>query len=569
MKLYSDAALAKILDKDIFHQIGSVADRLGVECYVVGGYVRDIFLERPSDDIDVVVVGKPHPLTPSPKGEGEHPVSVGIAVASELKKQLGRKAHLSVFRNFGTAQVKIREKATEIEVEFVGARKESYSHDSRKPIVEDGTLEDDQNRRDFTINAMAICLNSDRFGELVDPFNGLADLEDGIIATPLEPGITFSDDPLRMMRCIRFATQLNFQIEDETFEALERMADRIKIVSGERIVVELNKIIMSPHPSKGFVDLQRSGLLNIILPELSALDIVEQKNGRAHKNNFYHTLEVLENVVKTQQTQQTLQTLQTLPRPLPVREGSDYLDGGGAQENVYTPLPVGDKSAEEVSTPLPHREGPGVGLFLRWAALLHDIGKTRSKRWEPAVGWTFHNHNYIGAKMVPDIFRRLKLPMGAEMRYVQKLVDLHMRPQAIADNEVTDSAVRRLLNDAGDDIDDLMTLCEADITSKNEVKKKMFLENFRIVREKLTDLKEKDYKRLLQPVIDGNEIMALFNLKPSREVGTLKQTLKDAVLDNKVENEREPLMQLLIEKAREMGLNCRKEKLVTPLTPGT
>ena len=572
MKLYSDEELAEILDQPIFHQISEAADRLGVECYVVGGYVRDIFLERPSNDIDVVVVGS------------------GIAVAKELKRMLGRRAHLSVFKNFGTAQVKFKEERggskeergkrreereypagakEEIEVEFVGARKESYSHDSRKPIVEDGTLEDDQNRRDFTINAMAICLNSDRFGELVDPFNGLADLEDGIIATPLEPGITFSDDPLRMMRCIRFATQLNFQIEDETFEALERMADRIKIVSGERIEVELNKIIMSPHPSKGFVDLQRSGLLNIILPELSALDIVEQKNGRAHKNNFYHTLEVLENVVKTQQTQQTLQTLQTLPRPLPVREGSDYLDGGGAQENVYTPLPVGDKSAEEVSTPLPHREGPGVGLFLRWAALLHDIGKTRSKRWEPAVGWTFHNHNYIGAKMVPDIFRRLKLPMGAEMRYVQKLVDLHMRPQAIADNEVTDSAVRRLLNDAGDDIDDLMTLCEADITSKNEVKKKMFLENFRIVREKLTDLKEKDYKRLLQPVIDGNEIMALFNLKPSREVGTLKQTLKDAVLDNKVENEREPLMQLLIEKAREMGLNCRKEKLVTPLTPDT
>ena len=572
MKLYSDEELAEILDQPIFHQISEAADRLGVECYVVGGYVRDIFLERPSNDIDVVVVGS------------------GIEVAKELKRMLGRRAHLSVFKNFGTAQVKFKEERggskeergkrreereypagakEEIEVEFVGARRESYSHDSRKPIVEDGTLEDDQNRRDFTINAMAICLNSDRFGELVDPFNGLADLEDGIIATPLEPGITFSDDPLRMMRCIRFATQLNFQIEDETFEALERMADRIKIVSGERIEVELNKIIMSPHPSKGFVDLQRSGLLNIILPELSALDIVEQKNGRAHKNNFYHTLEVLENVVKTQQTQQTLQTLQTLPRPLPVREGSDYLDGGGAQENVYTPLPVGDKSAEEVSTPLPHREGPGVGLFLRWAALLHDIGKTRSKRWEPAVGWTFHNHNYIGAKMVPDIFRRLKLPMGAEMRYVQKLVDLHMRPQAIADNEVTDSAVRRLLNDAGDDIDDLMTLCEADITSKNEVKKKMFLENFRIVREKLTDLKEKDYKRLLQPVIDGNEIMALFNLKPSREVGTLKQTLKDAVLDNKVENEREPLMQLLIEKAREMGLNCRKEKLVTPLTPDT
>ncbi len=473
MKLYSDAALAKILDQEIFHQISAVADRLGVECYVVGGYVRDIFLERPSDDIDVVVVGS------------------GIEVASALKKKLGRKAHLSVFRNFGTAQVKFRD----MEVEFVGARKESYSHDSRKPVVEDGTLEDDQNRRDFTINAMAICLNKNRFGELVDPFNGIADLQDRIIATPLDPEVTFSDDPLRMMRCIRFATQLNFQIEDETLEALERMADRIRIVSGERIEVELNKIMMAPHPSIGFDYLQHSGLLRMILPELAALDIVEKRDGRAHKNNFYHTLEVLENVCR--------------------------------------------------------QDAP---LWLRWSALLHDIGKTRTKRWEPSVGWTFHNHNYIGAKMVQDVFRRLKLPMGAEMRYVQKLVDLHMRPIAIADEEVTDSAVRRLLNDAGDDIDDLMTLCEADITSKNEVRKKMFLENFRMVREKLADLKDKDYKRLLQPVIDGNEIMELFHLQPSREVGILKQYLKDAVLDNRVENEREPLMELLLQKAQSMGL---------------
>ena len=463
MKLYSDQALAKILDKEIFHLIGQVADEMGVECYVVGGYVRDIFLERPSNDIDVVVVGS------------------GIEVASALKKRLGRRAHLSVFKNFGTAQVKMGNE----EIEFVGARKESYSHDSRKPIVENGTLEDDQNRRDFTINAMAICLNKSRFGQLVDPFNGIADLEDGIIATPLDPEVTFSDDPLR----------LNFQIEEETFDALGRMAERIRIVSGERIEVELNKIMMAPHPSKGFVDLLRSGLLHIILPELAALDIVEQRNGRAHKNNFYHTLEVLENA---------------------------------AQQ--------------------------GAGLWLRWACLLHDVGKPRSKRWDAAVGWTFHNHNMIGAKMVPAIFRRLKLPMGAEMKYVQKLVDLHMRPQAVADEEVTDSAVRRLLNDAGDDIDDLMLLCEADITSKNETKKKMFLENFRLVREKLTDLKEKDYKRLLQPVIDGNEIMALFNLRPSREVGVLKQYLKDAVLDNKVENEREPLMRLLLEKAAQMGL---------------
>jgi putative nucleotidyltransferase with HDIG domain len=505
MKLYSDEELAAILDQEIFHQISEAADRLGKECYVVGGYVRDIFLERPSNDIDVVVVGS------------------GIAVAEELKRMLGRRAHLSVFKNFGTAQVKFRD----IEVEFVGARKESYSHDSRKPIVEDGTLEDDQNRRDFTINAMAICLNKARFGELVDPFNGLADLEDGIIATPLEPDITFSDDPLRMMRCIRFATQLNFQIEDVTFEALERMADRIRIVSGERIKDELNKIIMAPHPSIGFEYLQRSGLLQIILPELSALDIVDQKNGRAHKNNFYHTLEVLENVVRSQES------------------------GVRSQEN--TPAAGSGEDANLLS-PDSCLLTPNRNLWLRWAALLHDIGKTKSKRWDPAVGWTFHNHNTIGAKMVPVIFRRLMLPLDMKMKYVEKLVDLHMRPIVIADEEVTDSAVRRLLNDAGDDINDLMTLCEADITSKNEGRKKMFLENFRMVREKLTDLQEKDYKRLLQPVIDGNEIMELFHLKPSREVGVLKQYLKDAVLDNKVENEREPLMQLLMDKARQMKL---------------
>ena len=506
MRLYSDSELAQLLDQDIFRRIGRVADELGVECYVVGGYVRDIFLERPSNDIDVVVVGS------------------GIAVASELKRQLGRKAHLSVFKNFGTAQVTMGDE----EVEFVGARRESYSHDSRKPIVEDGTLEDDQNRRDFTINAMAICLNEGRFGELVDPFNGLADLEDGIIATPLDPEVTFSDDPLRMMRCIRFATQLKFQIEERTFEALEHMSDRIKIVSGERIEVDLNKIIMADTPSRGFVDLQRCGLLQLILPEVAALDIVEQRNGRAHKNNFYHTLEVLDNIAKNEELRVKNEELAT------------------AQ---------GDAEANSSFFTL------HSSLYLRWAALLHDIGKTKTKRWEPLTGWTFHNHNYIGAKMVPEIFRRLKLPMGAEMRYVQKLVDLHMRPQVIADEEVTDSAVRRLLNDAGDDIDDLMTLCEADITSKNEVKKKIFLENFRMVREKLTDLKEKDYKRLLQPCIDGNEIMELFNLKPSREVGVLKQTLKDAVLDNRVENEREPLMQLLMEKAKEMGLTNNNKKI--------
>ena len=471
--MLSDAELAQLLDKDIFHNISDAADTLGLECYVVGGYVRDLFLERPSNDIDVVVVGS------------------GISIAEALKQRLGKRARLSVFRNFGTAQVKFGG----LEVEFVGARKESYSHDSRKPIVEDGTLEDDQNRRDFTINALAVCLNKARFGELVDPFDGLADLEDGIIRTPLDPDITFSDDPLRMLRCVRFAAQLNFFIEDETFDALTRNADRIQIISGERIQEELNKIMMTAAPSKGLVDLYRCGLLPRLLPELTALDIVEKRNGRAHKNNFYHTLEVLDNVSRQ----------------------SD-------------------------------------NLWLRWAALLHDIGKPKTKRWNNAQGWTFHNHNFVGSKMVPDIFRRLKLPMDAKMKYVAKLVDLHMRPIVIADDVVTDSAVRRLLNDAGDDIDDLMTLCEADITSKNEGRKKHFLENFRIVRSKLHDLKEKDYKRLLQPCIDGTEIMAMFNLQPSREVGELKKALKDAVLDNRVPNEREPLMELLMEKAKEMGL---------------
>ena len=480
MKLYSDAELAEILDKDIFHKIGEAADGMGVECYLVGGYVRDIFLERPTNDIDVVVVGS------------------GIEVAKKLQQLLGTnpktgrpRAHLAVYRNFGTAQVKFYD----TEVEFVGARKESYNRLSRKPTVEDGTLEDDQNRRDFTINAMAICLNKDRFGELVDPFDGIYDLEDGIIRTPLDPDITFSDDPLRMMRCVRFSAQLRFFIEDETFEALSRNAERIKIVSGERIADELNKIMKTAQPSRGLAELQRCGLLQLIIPELSALDIVETRNGRAHKNNFYHTLEVVDNVAK-------------------------------------------------------HSDN----LWLRWAALFHDVGKTKSKRWEPALGWTFHNHNYIGAKMIPSIFRRMKLPMDAKMKYVEKLVNLHMRPIVIADEVVTDSAVRRLMNDAGDDIDDLMTLCEADITSKNEVRKKRFLENFRMVREKLTDLKERDYKRLLQPVIDGNEIMEMFSLQPCREVGQLKQYLKDAVLDNRVPNEREPLMTLLLEKAKEMGL---------------
>ncbi|WP_314969155.1 HD domain-containing protein [Phocaeicola abscessus] len=468
--------LKKSFTGKIFQSISETADELGMECYVVGGYVRDLLLHRPSTDIDVVVVGN------------------GIEIAKALSTKLGKGTHLTVFKTFGTAQIKYRH----TEVEFVGARKESYSHDSRKPIVENGTLEDDQNRRDFTINALAVCLNRDRFGELIDPFDGLSDLDEGIIRTPLDADITFSDDPLRMMRCIRFATQLNFFIEDETFDALTRNRERIAIISKERIAEELNKIILSPVPSKGFVDLDRCGLLQLVFPELVALQGVEVRNGRGHKENFYHTLEVLDNISK--QTD---------------------------------------------------------NLWLRWAALLHDIGKPKTKRWDPAIGWTFHSHNFVGEQMIPAIFRKMKLPMNEKMKYVQKLVGLHMRPIAIADAEVTDSAVRRLLYEAGEDIDDLMLLCEADITSKNEVRKKRFLDNFQLVRRKLKDLREKDYKRLLQPCIDGNEIMELFHLAPSREVGILKQTLKNAVLDNNVENKREPLMRLLMEEAKKLGLTAQ------------
>ncbi len=457
----------------IFQLLSNTADELGLECYIVGGYVRDIFLGRPSKDIDAVVVGS------------------GIEMAKAFAYKLGKGAHLSIFKNFGTAQVKYKD----TEVEFVGARKESYRHDSRKPLVENGTLEEDQNRRDFTINALAVCMNSARFGELVDPFGGLDDLHNGIIRTPLDPDITFSDDPLRMMRCVRFATQLNFYIEDETFAALERNKERIHIISRERIAEELNKIMLSPVPSKGFVELDRCGLLALIFPELVAMQGVETRNGRAHKDNFYHTLEVVDNVCR-------------------------------ATDN----------------------------LWLRWATLLHDIGKPRTKRWEPKAGWTFHNHNYVGARMVESIFRKMRLPMNEKMKYVQKLVELHMRPIAIADDEVTDSAVRRLLFEAGDDIDDLMTLCEADITSKNEQRKRKVMENFKIVRQKLKDLEEKDRIRNFQPPVDGAEIMETFGLTPCKEIGSLKSSIKDAILDGVIPNEHDAAFEYMLKKAEKMGL---------------
>lgn len=472
MKLYSNQELAGIIDNSLFRLLSHTANSLGVECYIVGGYVRDLFLERKNKDIDVVVVGN------------------GLAMAKAFGKALGN-AHVTLFKNFGTAQVK----KGDIEVEFVGARKESYSRESRNPIVENGTLEDDQNRRDFTINAMAISLNSHNFGELIDPFNGIYDLEDRLIRTPLNPDITFSDDPLRMLRCIRFATQLNFSIDDDTFQALERNRERIEIISRERIVDEFNKILLSSTPSKGLVDLERCGLLELIFPEITALQGVDTVNGRGHKDVFYHTIEVLDNVAKQ----------------------SD-------------------------------------NLWLRWAALLHDIGKPKTKRWDTTHGWMFHNHNLVGAKMIPYIFDRMKMPKNEKMRYVQKMVNLHMRPIAIVDDIVTDSAIRRLLFEAGDEIDDLMLLCEADITSKNEAKKRRLLENFTIVRRKLIDLEERDRIRNFQPPIDGLEIMSLFGLGPTKVVGTLKSSIKEAILDGKIPNEHDAALQYLIFEAERLGL---------------
>ena len=500
MRHLTDQDLAQLLDRDIFHQIGSAADELGLECYLVGGYVRDLFLDRPSKDIDCVVVDRRE----AEEGASAEKEGPGIRLAKSLRKRLGKGSNVNIFRNFGTAQLKYHSQ----EIEFVGARRESYSRDSRKPIVEDGTLEDDLDRRDFTINALAVCLNHKHldafpeddlyFGKLIDRFDGLLDMEDRLIATPLDPDVTFSDDPLRMMRCIRFATQLRFQIEDETQAALDRNAERIRIISQERIIDELNKIMMSAAPSIGFVELSRCGLLPIIFPELAALEGVEMRNGRAHKDNFYHTLEVLDNVAGT--------------------------------------------------------TDPAASLWLRWAALLHDIGKPRSKRWENGVGWTFHSHDYLGVRMIPSIFRRMKLPMDERMNYVQKLVGLHMRPIVIADQEVTDSAVRRLLFEAGEDIDDLMILCEADITSKNQQRKRRFLDNFQIVRQKLKDLQARDNYRTWKNPISGEEIMATFGLQPCREIGVLKQKVKDAIWDSLIPNDHESARLYMMQKAEEMGL---------------
>ena len=453
--------------------VGAEADRLGLECYVIGGYVRDLFLHRESTDIDVVVVGS------------------GISLAEAVAKKLGKGAHLSVFKTYGTAQVK----RGDLELEFVGARRESYTRDSRNPIVEDGTLQEDQDRRDFTINAMAICLNSARYGELLDPFDGIGDLERCIIRTPLNPDITFSDDPLRMMRAIRFATQLGFNLHPDTFDAIRRNASRLEIITRERIAEELNKIMMSRRPSEGWLLLDKTGLLPLVLPDLVALKGVEVKDGRGHKDVFLHTLKVLDNL-------------------------SDSSDK----------------------------------LWLRWAALLHDIGKPRSKAWDPQAGWTFRNHNYLRPKMVPRIFAKLQLPLNEKMEYVKKMVDLHMRPINLIEDTVTDSAVRRLLFEAGDDIEDLMLLCDADITSRNEEKKARFHRNYQLVRQKMVELEERDRIRNFQPPVKGDEIMEILHLEPCSIVGELKAAIKDAILDGIIPNEYEPAKEYMLKLAHEKGL---------------
>ena len=460
------------LNEPIFKLIQQSSDELNIDTYAIGGYVRDFFLERKSKDIDVVTLGK------------------SIDLANLLHQKLGEEAHLSVFKNFGTAQIKYHD----LEIEFVGARKESYNHNSRNPIVEDGSLEDDQNRRDFTINAIAIGLSKNNFGKLLDPFNGLNDLTNKILKTPLNPDITYSDDPLRMMRAIRFASQLNFQIDVPSFEAISKNKNRIKIISAERIADEINKIILSQKPSVGFKLLLNSGLLDLIFPELVKLQGTETINGLSHKDNFYHTLEVLDNV------------------------------------------------AEKSNN-----------LWLRWAAILHDIAKPATKRFEEGHGFTFHGHEDKGARMVPKIFANLKLPLNEKMKHVQKLVELHLRPIVLAKTEVTDSAIRRLLFEAGDKIEDLMILCESDITTKNPNKVKKYLHNFEIVRQKLIEIEEKDKIRNWQPPITGEQIMTLYNIMPSKKIGLLKNALKDAILDGLVGNNFEEAKKFLDIKINELN----------------
>lgn len=485
--------LSNKINTPLFTMLSDIADRLSLDCYIIGGWVRDLILHRDSKDIDIVVV----------KREGsplEKEVSIGIQMAQAVAQQLGKRAHLSVFHTYGTAQVKHKD----IELEFVGARRESYQHNSRNPIVEDGTLEEDQNRRDFTINALAICLNKDRFGELLDPFDGLYDMEDCIIRTPLDPDITFSDDPLRMMRAVRFASQLGFYLNLTTFEAIERNKNRIEIITRERIADELNKIMLSRRPSVGWTLLDKTGLLPLIFPELSALKGIETKDGRGHKDVFLHTMQVLDNI--------SLATNDHLP------EDKDHI------------------------------------LWLRWAALLHDIGKPRSKSWDAKQGWSFHNHNYIGYKMIPRIFKQMKLPLNDKMDYVRKLVDLHMRPINLIEDTVTDSAVRRLLFEAGNDIDDLMLLCDADITSRNAEKVQRFHRNYQLLRQKMIELEERDRIRNFQPPIKGDEIMQMLNLAPCALVGEIKSQIKDAILDGIIPNEYDAAKAYLIEIAKQKNL---------------